>query len=80
MTAAATSVVTVSLRDSIVIVGLLGWLLYLNWKLTLLSLVMVPIIAFILKIINARLRNASRDAQRAMGDITQVIEETISAA
>ena len=79
VTAAATNVVTVSLRDSIVIVGLLGWLLYLNWKLTLLSLVMVPIIAFMLKIINARLRDASRDSQRAMGDITQVIEESVSA-
>ena len=75
VTDAATNVVTVSLRDSIVVVGLLGWLFYLNWKLTLLSLVMVPIIAVILKIINARLRNASLDAQRAMGDITQVIEE-----
>ena len=79
VTAAATSVVTVVIRDSIIIVGLLGWLFYLNWKLTLLSLIMVPIIAFILRIINARLRNASRDSQQAMGDITQVIEESVAA-
>ena len=79
VTSAATNVVTVSVRDSIIIVGLLGWLFYLNWKLTLLSLVMFPIIAFILRIINGRLREASRDAQRAMGDITQVIEESVSA-
>jgi subfamily B ATP-binding cassette protein MsbA len=79
VTAAATNVVTVSVRDSIIIVGLLGWLFYLNWKLTLLSLVMVPIIAIILKVLNVRLRVASRDAQRAMGDITQVIEESVSA-
>ena len=79
VTSAATNVVTVSIRDSIIIVGLLGWLFYLNWKLTLLSLVMLPIISVILKIINARLRNASRDAQRSMGDITQVIEESVAA-
>jgi subfamily B ATP-binding cassette protein MsbA len=79
VTAAATSVVTVSVRDSIIIVGLLCWLFYLNWKLTLLSLVMLPIISYILKIINARLRDASRNAQRAMGDITQVIEESVAA-
>ena len=79
VTSAATSVVTVSIRDSIIIVGLLGWLFYLNWKLTLLSLVMVPIIAIILRIINARLRDSSRDAQLAMGDITQVIEESVAA-
>lgn len=79
VTAAATSVVTVLVRDSIIIVGLLGWLFYLNWKLTLLSLVMVPVITFILKIINGRLRDASRNSQRAMGDITQVIEESVAA-
>ena len=79
VTAAATHVVTVAIRDSIIIAGLLGWLFYLNWKLTLLSLVMFPIIAVILRIINARLRSASRDSQRAMGDITQVIEESIAA-
>jgi subfamily B ATP-binding cassette protein MsbA len=79
VTAAATSVVTITIRDSIIIVGLLGWLFYLNWKLTLLSLIMVPVIAIIIRTINARLRNASRDAQRAMGDITQVIEESVTA-
>ena len=79
VTAAATNVVTVAIRDSIIIVGLLGWMFYLNWKLTLLSLVMFPIIAIIIKIVNRRLRNASRDSQRAMGGITQVIEESISA-
>lgn len=76
---AATNVVTVSIRDSITILGLLGWLFYLNWKLTLLSLLMVPLIMLVLKLLNSRLRNASRDSQRAMGDITQVIEESISA-
>ena len=79
VTAAATSVVTISIRDSIIIVGLLGWLFYLNWKLTLLSLVMVPVIALIIRTLNSRLRTSSRDAQRAMGDITQVIEESITA-
>jgi len=79
VTAAATNVVTVTIRDSIIILGLLGWLFYLNWKLTLLSLIMAPVITFIISIINVRMRNSSRDSQRAMGDITQVIEESISA-
>ncbi len=79
VTSAATNVVTVTIRDSIVIVGLMGWLLYLNWRLTLLTLVMVPVIALIIRVLNRRLRNASRDSQRAMGDITQVIEESVTA-
>ena len=79
VTSAATNVVTVTIRDSVVVVGMLGWMFYLNWKLTLFSLVMFPIIAVILKVINARMRNASRDAQHAIGDLTQVIGESISA-
>ncbi|HEX5336954.1 MAG TPA: lipid A export permease/ATP-binding protein MsbA [Gallionella sp.] len=79
VTAAATVVVTISVRDSIIIVGLLGWLFYLNWQLTLLTLVMAPVIAFIIRTISKRMRESSRDSQRAMGDITQVIEESVSA-
>lgn len=79
VTAAATTVVTITVRDSIIIVGLLGWLFYLNWKLTLLSLVMAPVIAFIIRTISGRMRTSSRDSQRAMGDITQVIEESVTA-
>lgn len=79
VTAAATTVVTIGTRDSLMIVGLLGWLFYLNWKLTLLSLIMAPVIVFIMKTISGRLRIASRNSQRAMGDITQVIEESVTA-
>jgi len=79
VTAAATSVLTIIVRDSIIIVGLLGWLFYLNWKLTLLSLIITPLVAIVIRIINNRLRSSSRDIQVAMGSITQVVEESISA-
>ena len=79
VTAAATNVVTVIIRDSIIIAGLLGWLIYLDWKLTLLSLVITPVVALVIHTINRSLRNSSRDSQRAMGNITQVIEESVAA-
>jgi subfamily B ATP-binding cassette protein MsbA len=79
VTAAATNVVTVTLRDTIIVIGLMGWLFYLNWKLTMLTFVMIPLIAFIIKYIGNRERNASRLTQTAMGDITQVIEESVTA-
>ncbi len=79
VTNAATVVVTIAVRDSIVVAGLLGWLFYLNWKLTLLTLLMAPVIAYIIRTISRRMRSSSRDSQRAMGDITQVIEESVSA-
>ncbi|MBI5006701.1 MAG: lipid A export permease/ATP-binding protein MsbA [Nitrosomonadales bacterium] len=79
VTAAATSVVTIVIRDTIIIIGLLGWLLYLDWKLTMLTLVIAPIVAVVISVINRRLRESSRDSQRAMGSITQVIEESVTA-
>ncbi len=79
VTAAATSVVTIAIRDSIIILGLLGWLFYLDWKLTLLSLTIAPFVAWVIQTINKRLRSASRDTQKAMGSITQVIEESVTA-
>lgn len=79
VTEAATNVVTVTIRDSIIIAGLMGWLLYLNWKLTMITLVMFPLIATVIRVINIRMRSSSRDSMRAMGDITQVIEESITA-
>jgi subfamily B ATP-binding cassette protein MsbA len=77
VTGAATNVVTVLIKDSVTILGLLVYLLYIDWKLTLLSLIMVPPIALVVRYFNVRLRNMSRKTQDAMGDITQVLQETV---
>ncbi|HEY5897121.1 MAG TPA: lipid A export permease/ATP-binding protein MsbA [Burkholderiales bacterium] len=74
---AATNVLTVLLRDSIAVLGLLAWLFYLNWKLTLITLVIAPPIGFTVRAIAGRLRQMARGAQRTMGDMTQVLQETI---
>ena len=77
VTGAATNVVTVLVKDSVTIVGLLAYLLYTDWQLTLISLIMVPPIAVVVRYFNIRLRNMSRKTQEAMGDITQVLQETV---
>ncbi len=77
VTTAATSVLTAIFKDSLVIVGLLAWMLWLNWKMTLLILVMAPVIVLVVRVISVRLRSSSRQVQTQMGDMTQVIQETI---
>jgi len=77
VTAAATSVLTVIFRDTVSLIGLLAWMLWLNWKLTLFALVMAPLIVGVVRLISVRLRNSSRAVQQAMGDVTQVLQETI---
>ena len=75
VTSAATQVVTVIVKDGLTILGLLGWMVYLNWKLTLITLVMGPPIMLIIRVISKRLRRMSREVQQAMGEITQVLQE-----
>ena len=77
VTAAATSVLTILFKDTLTILGLLAYLLWLNWSLTLLALVMGPLTVLVVRAASVRLRAASREVQRAMGYITQVIEEAI---
>jgi len=74
---AATSALTIVFRDALVIAGLLGYLLWLNWKLTLFALAMAPLVVMIVQVFSVRLRKSSREVQDAMGSITQVIEEAI---
>ena len=77
VSAAATTVLTTVVRDSIVIVLLLAWLLYLNWKLTLIALVIAPLVALFVRVLGRRLRNMARASQHALGDVVHVLEETI---
>ena len=79
VTSAATSVLTILVRDSITVLGLFAWLLYENWRLTLVALAIIPLSALVIRLFSSRLRRMSRAAQRAMGDITHVLGESIDA-
>ena len=74
---AATFVLTVLVRDSIAVIGLFAWLFYLNWKLTLIAVLIAPPIGLIVRTIASRLRKMARGAQRTMGDLVHVLQETI---
>ncbi len=74
---AATSVLTVLIRDTLSVVGLVGWLLYLNWKLTLLSLAVMPLIGLATKGFSGRLRRLSLAVQDGMVQMNQVLQESI---
>lgn len=79
VTGAATSVLTTLVRDSLAVLGLIGWMLWLNWQLTLIALAMVPLIALAVSLFSRRLRQTARGAQHAMGEIMHVLEESTEA-
>ena len=63
-------------RDSLTVVGLIGYLIYLNWQLTLVVLVIFPIIAFIMSKINKRLRTLNREQQTLTSELAYIVEES----
>ncbi len=77
VTGAATNAVNVIVKDSLAVVGLLGWMLWLNWQLTLLVFVVGPPIVWITRYFSGRLRRMSRAEQAAVGDLNHVLEESI---
>ena len=75
---ATTNAVTITLREGLTIIGLLGFMFYTNWKLTLIFLAVGPIIAAVVTYASRRFRKISKRIQGSMGDITQVASESIS--
>ena len=77
VTQSATSSLTTLVRDTVTVLGLLGYLLWLNWQLTLIVFGMVPLTLWIVRMASKRLRGLSRKAQQNIGDLTQVVDEAV---
>ena len=73
----ATTAVTIAVKDSIALIGLLGYLFYLNWKLTLIALAIGPIVMVAVRVLSKRLRSMARGSQESMGGLVHVLEESI---
>ncbi len=76
---AATNVLVTAVRESLTAVALLIYLVYLDWKLTLITLTIGPLIALILKGMSKRIRAASRSSFEALRAMSHTIEETTDA-
>ena len=74
-----TKVYTSIIRDSLTVVVLLSFLFWLNWRLTLVALILLPLIAVVVRASGRRVRRLTREYQTVNGEMTQVIEETTRA-
>ncbi|MDR5873965.1 lipid A export permease/ATP-binding protein MsbA [Halomonas sp. CUBES01] len=75
---AATKAFTILLREGLFVIGLLGYLFWTNWLLTLLFLGVTPIIAGVVSYASKRFRRLSKRIQHSMGDVTHVASEALS--
>ncbi|AMC37127.1 lipid A export permease/ATP-binding protein MsbA [Janthinobacterium sp. B9-8] len=75
---AGTKVLTVLVKDSLFLVFLIVYMLYLDWQLTLLCLILLPGVAVSISVVGKRQRRLSRETQAAMGQMTQILDESLS--
>ena len=66
-------------RDSLAIVALFGYLLWLNWKLTLLVALLAPAVALVMRLVSRRLDKLTRAHQAATDELAYVVEENVLA-
>ncbi len=72
----AASVMTTMIRDSIQIVCLIGVLIYHNWKLTLVTFVVAPLLAAVLRWVGKRMKKLTSQTQQTFGQLLGTIQES----
>ena len=77
VTGLATEVVTVIIRETMIVVALLAVLLYMSWQLTLIVLIMLPASVYVSRIFIKRLRRINRDTINMNAELTRVVGEAI---
>lgn len=77
VTGAATDAIKVIVREGMTVVFLFATLLWMNWKLTLVMVAILPVIALMVSSTSKKFRKQSKKIQVAMGDVTHIASETI---
>jgi subfamily B ATP-binding cassette protein MsbA len=68
------------LKDSVALIALLAYLVYLNWQLTMVVFLIVPAVAWLIRTVSRRLYRIARTTQTATNDLAYVVEENVLAA
>ena len=75
----ASEAITVSIRNTLTIIFMLAYLLYMNWQLTLIAFAAFPLVGIALRKINKRVKRVSQLVQHRTGALTHALEEAIGA-
>ena len=64
-------------RDTLIIIGLTGYLIYTAWELTLVIVAIAPIVAWLIRVASRKLRGSNQEMQETTGRMTGMVEETL---
>jgi len=76
---ASTNSITIIIRDSLTIAGLIGMLFWYNWRLAAFVMLLAPVVSLLIGRINKLFSRYSTRIQNSMGDVTRVAKETLDA-
>lgn len=68
--------ITTLFRDSLTVAVLMAYLIWLNWRLTLITLILIPGMSYLVRNVSKRLRKLNQQQLDLNGELTQVIEES----
>ena len=74
---AATDALTVLVRDSVTVIGLIAFVFWLDWRLSTIIFVLMPAIGLVAHVMGKRLRGLNRRLQANVGDLTHRLEESV---
>ena len=74
---ACSNAISTSFREGLTVLVTLGFMLYIEWRLTLLFLVVMPLIALIVSMASRSFRRNAARIQHSMGDVNEIANETI---
>lgn len=78
LTAASTESLRTIVQQGLITCGLVGYLIYSNWRLTLIILIFAPLIGVLIRKASKRMRKLSSQVQDTMGDVNHVVQETVN--
>ena len=66
------------LTNTLTLIGIVGVMLYLNWRFTLISLSIAPLLFITVYVFTRRIKKASRDVRKKEGEILSIVQEVFS--
>ena len=78
LTAASSESLKTIVQQGLITLGLFGYLLYNNWRLTLVILIFAPLMGLLVRQASKRMRKLSLQVQDTMGDVNHVVQETVN--
>jgi len=78
VTSAATNALKIIIREGAMVIGLVAYLFYINWRLAAIFIIVVPFIGAVVTTVSKRFRLLSRRIQSSMGNVTHVTQEVVN--